>query len=119
MLELRPTESPLHKTTFREGSEVTETQRVLADLAAIAPPFNKSGLARLETEGCGCGFDLDRPLGFTRVRRRSVLLDIRLTIGPSESSKLVGDHCHWECLDLTYMALGVYENQGEVGCVCV
>ena len=38
-----PKESPLHKTTFREGSEVTETQRVLADLAAIAPPFNKSG----------------------------------------------------------------------------
>jgi hypothetical protein len=38
-----PKDSPLHKTTFREGSEVTETQRVLADLAAIAPPFNKSG----------------------------------------------------------------------------
>ena len=44
--------------TFREGSEVTETQRVLADLAAIAPPFNKSGLARLETvrEGAHQGF---------------------------------------------------------------
>ena len=44
--------------TFREGSEVTETQRVLADLAAIAPPFNKSGLARLETsrDGAHQGF---------------------------------------------------------------